>query len=151
VIDRFVINIDSTKLNPLFGVQFMIDFTKVTTNSDFYQLIGFSSTTNLIADGLYTSSVLPMMETQGTACIVELDLMPIRKFGRDERRVLAEVSFADKVSPSDSIWPQGGVVSPELIYPGNRNIRGYSVAVKTRKGSPMLFMGGILTFTVVFL
>jgi hypothetical protein len=151
VIDRFIINIDSTKLAVAHGTQFKIDFTKAVNNSDFYYLIGFTPTTELIADGLYTSPNLPIMESQGTACIIELDLMPVRKFGNADRRVLAEVSFAGKTSPSDSIWPQGGQISPELVYNGNRTIKSYSVRVRTRNDQPMIFMGGILTFTVVFL
>lgn len=150
VTNKFIITIDSSKLNPLFGAQFKIDFQYTSTLSSFYQLIGFNSTSELIADGTYESPVTPIMETQGTACIVELDLVQSRKFGLAERRVLAQVSFAGKESTSNSIWPQGGQLSPSLIYTGPRQITQYTIQVRTRAGALMVFMEGILSADIVF-
>lgn len=151
VIDRFYIKLDSTKLKPAFGAQLKLDLRQTTTNSTLWYTLGYDATTELIADGIYESPHLPQLETQGTACIIELDIAPPRIFSNDFRRVIAEVSFAGKLTPSDSIWPQGAQISPPFNYAGNRSINTYQVTVTTRKGASMIFMGGILTFTIIFL
>lgn len=151
IIQKHVISIDSTKLAAGHGTQFMVDLSTATTGgSMLYYSLGYTSTTLINTDGLFPSPNLPVMETQGTACIIETELIEARRYGTEIRRVLAEVPFAGKTSFSNSVWPQGAQISPEMIYTGPRQINMFFVGVRTRDNKPMIFMGGIMSLTLRF-
>lgn len=151
VIQRIVFVIDDTKLDPVHGTTLSIDFRKATTGSDLYYSLGFPINSMLVGTGVYSSPNLPMMETQGTACVIECNVSELRRYHDGFRRILAEVPFSDKSTFGNSVWPQGAQISPDMIYSGPRTINKINVAVKTREGSPMIFMGGIINVTIRFL
>lgn len=151
IIQKHVIVIDSTKLDPVHGTQFMIDLSLATTaGSMLYYSLGYTSTTVINTDGIFTSPNPPVMETQGTACIIESELVEARRYSGDLRRIIAEVPFAGKTTFSNSVWPMGAQISPEMIYVGPRTINMFSVNVRTRDNKPMIFMGGIMSVTLRF-
>jgi len=151
VIDKVTIEIDSTKLDPVHGNQFLFDIRQATTNSDMRLTLGFiEANSYMIVDGLYTSDFLPKLDTQGTYCNVRASFMPLRKVGTEVQRTVANVSFAGKLNPSDNLWPMLGVLSPKIVYDGDREISSYTVSVKTDKGLPMIFLNGLLYFSIAF-
>jgi hypothetical protein len=152
VIQKHVISIDSTKLAPAHGTQFYFDLSTATTNNSMmYYSLGYTSTTSLIVDGVYESPNLPQMETQGTACVIECDLAEMRRYSEGFKKVLAEVPFAGKTTFSNSVWPQGAQISPDMIYGGPRTFNLVTIKIKTRSSAPMLFMGGIMSISIRFL
>jgi len=150
IIDRFVVKIDSSKLAPAYGTQFKLDMRESTTGSTFYKLIGFSSTSELTLDGPYTSSVLPVMDTQGTTCIICCSIMPARLVNSNFQQYVATVSFAGKTTASDNLWPPGNVGNDEIVYPGSRTITQANTYVVTEDGLPMVFMNGRLIVELLF-
>lgn len=150
VADRFVISIDSTKLNPLYGTQFRLDLRYAITGSTLATTLGFPTTTLLVADGDYPSPSVPVMDTQGTACVIIASFSPQRRHNDTSTRVLATVPFAGKTTPSDNVWPASGQLSPMMSYRDTATITEYTINVKTTAGQPMLFLGGQLLVTVAF-
>lgn len=150
VIGKFVIVIDSSKLNPAFGSQFRFDLQEATTGSTLYKTLGFLSTTLLVADGLYTSPNAPVMATQGTTAVVVSSLMPPRRYNEDYKALVADVAIAYSVIPNDLIWPPGGVISTVLIYSGPRTITQATFNVLTTDGAPMVFLSGQLIIELAF-
>lgn len=151
VIQKIVFVIDSTKLNPVYGTQFMVDLAEATTSSTLYHTLGFTSTTSFLVDGVYGSVNFPLMETQGTACYIESDLAEPRRIGSTMRRILAQVPFAGKTSFSNTVWPVGAQISAPMNYIGEQTLTSFSVRVRTRKGAPMVFMGGDMTVDIQFI
>jgi hypothetical protein len=152
IIQKHVITINSTKLAALHGTQFYFDLSAATTGgSQLWYSLGYTSTTSLVADGVYESPNLPQMETQGTACVIECDLAEMRRYSTGFKKVLAEVPFAGKTTFSNSVWPQGAQISPDMIYVGPRTFNLVTIHVKTRASVPMLFMGGIMSISIRFL
>lgn len=150
VIDRFVIKIDSTKLSPLHGTQFWFDLAEATTNSKLYYTLGFKFNFTTLVDGTFTSPILPMMETQGTVCVVCCSLMPPRLVNTIFVPYVADVDFAGKTSSSDNVWPQGNVGNDMIIYTGQRSITQAQFYVLTDEGRPMVFMNGRLNIELLF-
>jgi hypothetical protein len=82
------------------------------------------------------------MDAQGVICDVGSSLLPSRRRNNEMVRTLAVVPFAGKTTISDIIWPNGGQLSPEVIYQGIRTIQTISFYFRTGDGRPMLFLYG---------
>lgn len=151
VIDRFNIIIDSTKLLPLHGTQFYFDLQESTTNSSkMWYTLGFTSTSVFMADGVYTSSMVPNMDTQGTSCVVCCTIMPPRLVNTDYQPYVADVDFSGKLDASDIVWPQGNIGNDMIVYSGPKTINQATMYVLTDKGLPMVFLNGRLQIEILF-
>jgi hypothetical protein len=150
VIDKIVIRIDSTKLSILHGTQLWLDLSEATTGTKIWHTLGFASTTSITVDGTYSSSVTPMLDTQGTSCIVCCTVMPTRLVNEKYLQYVADVDFAGKLTPSDNVWPPGNVSNDNIIYSGPRTISQATFYVVTEEGTPMVFMNGRLSIELLF-
>lgn len=151
VIDRFVITIIDTKLALGHGGPFHLDLRAATNNgSNLWHTLGFLSTTELIGSGTYNSPNVPVMETQGTTCVVCCSVMPVRLVNENYQPYVADVDFAGKFSTSDNIWPTGNVGNDMIIYSGPRTISQATFYVLTDEGIPMVFMNGRLKIEILF-
>jgi hypothetical protein len=151
IIDRIVITIDSTKLNPLHGTQIWLEFTEALLGgSKLWYTLGYTDTTRFTVDGVYTSPSVPMLDTQGTSCIVCCSIMPPRIVNDIFVPYVADVSFAGKLTPSENVWPPGNVANDDIVYQGPRTILQATFYVLTEEGRPMFFMGGRLTIEFLF-
>jgi len=154
--DRVIIDIDSTKLNPLYGNSFRLDMRKSTCGTDVAQTLGFSQSTAYLVGvagntTTFTSNQYVRMDTQGTTCDIQSSLISQRKRNDKQVRTLALVPFAGKNTTSDNVWPSSGQISPILVYEGSRTIKYLTMEVKTLNGVPMLFMGGALHVVISFI
>ena len=150
IINKLVITIDSTKLVAAHGTQFMLDLRKSTTGSDLAYTLGFPDTTEFTADGQYNSTLVPQMDTQGTACIVCCSIMPQRMINESVLPYVAEVDFAGKTTTSDNVWPSGNVGSDMMVYAGPRTITQAHFYVLTTENKPMIFLYGQLSIELLF-
>jgi hypothetical protein len=151
IIDRIVLTVNSTKLNPIHGTQLWVDFTELNLGgSRMWYTLGFTDTSRFTVDGVYTSPNVPMLDTQGTSCIVCCSIMPPRTVNDIFVPYVADVSFAGKLTPSENIWPSGNVANDDIVYQGPRTIMQATFYVLTEDGKPMLFMGGRLTIEFIF-
>ena len=76
--------------------------------------------------------------------------LPQRKSNATENKIIAVVPFVGKTSASDSIWPNGGQMSPMLPYQGVKSIKSYSIRVRTTDDRPMVFLSGMLRGCLAF-
>lgn len=142
IVDRAVLIIDSTKLNPTYGSQFKLDLSRSGAETDLAQLFGFSTTTVLTSDGEYTGTLHPELNTQGTSAVITADIAPQRKTNNNDVKVIATVRFLSAVDSVDVVWPSSGQLSPTVTYQGPRSIKQYHISIRTAAGQTMVFMAG---------
>lgn len=152
--DTVIVTIDPTKLNPIYGTTFNLDFRRSTTGTDIAETLGFSQATALLtASGLlpikYFSNEEVQLDTQGTKALICSTLVDGRRTNNTKSRILAVVDFAGKNTISDNVWPNGGVISPVMLF-GSETIRDYRIWVTTYNGYPMLFMNGGISGSIIF-
>jgi hypothetical protein len=151
VIDRIVIKVNSTKLDPAHGTHLWIDLNHINTDeSKMWYTLGFPDTTTILTDGTFVGTSIPMLDTQGTSCIVCCSLMPPRLVNDYYLPYVADVDFAGKLTPSDNVWPPGNVGNDGIVYNGPRTITQATFYVLTEENKPMIFMGGRLSIELMF-
>lgn len=150
VIDKFIIKIDSTKLNPVVGTQFYFDLQETTTNSQMYLTLGFLPTTVFTIDGTFSSVALPRMNTQGTTAFVISNLAPPRLVNDKYQSLVAAVSFTPTTAGAIIDWPKPGEISTTLVYVAPRAINQVSFSVLTSDGYPMVFLDGTIIIELAF-
>jgi hypothetical protein len=153
--DKVIIAIDSTKLMWA-GAIFILDMRKTTTGTSAALTLGFTEASALLTGVAgttveFVSNQYVRMDTQGTTCDIQSNLISQRKRNSTQVRTLALVPFAGKNTTSDNIWPSAGQISPILVYEGGRSIKYWNIEVKTLNGLPMLFMGGAIHVVVSFI
>lgn len=150
IIDKFIIKIDSTKLNPAVGTQFYFDLREATTGSQMYSTLGFLPTTLFTVDGTYSSVAVPKIFTQGTTAMVNSSIMPARLINDDYQSLVAAVAFTPTVSATTIDWPKAGELSTTLVYSGPRIITQATFSVTTVDGNKMVFLDGPIIIEIAF-
>lgn len=150
VVDKFVIKIDSSKLNPASGTQFYLDLRESTTSSQLYRTLGFLSTSYLDHDATYDAPNYPKLDTQGSSCLVCCSLMPSRIINNTFLPYAADIDLIPTYIPANYEWPSGNVGNDQMVYAGPRTIIQANIYCMTNAGLPMIFLYGDLRIDLLF-
>jgi hypothetical protein len=155
ITDTISITVDSGKLKAGDST-LTLDFTKSSTGTDLAITLGFSEVTaSISAPGVtsvtVSSNQYVRMDTQGTSADIWCNLVANRRRNNVFTRSIAEIIFAGKTTASENVYPTSGMVSPLLVYDGPRTVKEVNVQIKTLDGNPMIFMGGRLFMSIMFL
>lgn len=137
VTDQVYITLDSTKL-ALGGTQMCVDLSQ----SRIAYTLGFPAATTYIADGLYTSSQIVRLDTQGTFCDVVCSLTNARIINGQCKKILFSVPLTMMSGLTEFIYPINGNNVPLIQYTGSNYISNYSVEFKTQENTPMVWLPG---------
>jgi hypothetical protein len=155
ITDQIIITIDPNKLNPIYGSSLKLDLRRLSTGTDIADTLGFTQAVAELTsppgvETKYTSNTIVRMDTQGTSCDIRCDLMKSTIRNNKLLDSLAVVPFAGKTTLSDNVWPQGGQISPMMLYTGTKNLKKVSVRVRTMEEKPMIFMSGRIFINIEF-
>lgn len=149
---KALISIDSSKLLPAHGTQFMIDFRKSTTGSDLYDLLGLRLPgEGLIAvDGVAEPSGTSNTNPQGYLINVCCSLAPTRRVNQTDKPILATIPQMAQQYQLMLSWPSTGKKSPKMYITSLPRVYSYRVWAETSDGKPMIFSAGSISGKFAF-
>jgi len=138
VIDVVNIQIDSTKLSAG-GTQFCLDLSR----SNMHTTLGFSASTILTSDGLFSSTQNPKIDTQTTTLNIFLDLACFRSRNGVASKILFTVPLIlANGSLSTFLFPSPGSTLPLIVYTGPRTVTNFTINFRTGNDKPMFWLNG---------
>jgi hypothetical protein len=137
VTDQVYIVLDSSKLSAG-GTQMCVDLSQ----SQIAWTLGFPVASTFIVDGLFTSSQVVRMDTQGTYCDVICNLSNARYVNGQSKKILFSCPLTKMTGLTEFIYPINGNNVPMIQYTGSSYVANYSIEFKTQDNNKMVWLDG---------
>lgn len=125
------------------GTQIAVDFGY----TPFYNLLGFSTTSNaiFITDGTFSAQNPPQIDQQGTTCLIVCSLIQGCRYTNGiYSNIVARIPLVQSESQIEIVWPSAstGLLSPEVECSMSSTVMNYTVDIQTESGQSMVFLYG---------
>lgn len=134
-------------------VNLTLDIRRTTTGTDLADTLGFSQGTAFLSavgplgPHYFYGNQATELNSQGTLCDLQSTVVSTRRRNNTLVKTLAVFYMHPN---GDTVWPDGGQVSPMVVYEGSKSISFVKMELKAITGNPLLFMSGSVNMAVSF-